>query len=273
VQINLWVDTIIATLLPHGAVSLIYYADRVNQLPLAIIGTAMGTALLPLLSRQMRENNHVAARATQNRALEVALLLTLPCAIMLIMEATPVISLLFERGAFSAKETMGSSATLVAFALGLPAFVMVKNFAPGFFAVHDTKTPVKYAVCCMILNIVFNLIFMRYLQQVGIALATSLSAWINVTLLATTLARRGLFVPDAQLKKRLPRIMAACAGMAVALWCGNHFFYTVHTGNLLSRITAFCVLASSAGVVYLVICHYLNAFRLSDVKAMFVRKR
>jgi putative peptidoglycan lipid II flippase len=266
VQINLWVDTIIATLLPHGAVSLLYYADRVNQLPLAIIGTAMGTALLPLLSQQMRASDLEGAQKTQNRALEFGLLLTLPCTVMLIMTASPLIAVLFERGAFTAVETRGSAAALMAFSSGLPAFVMVKIFAPCFFAVHDTKTPVKYAVTCMILNIVLNLILMQFLQHVGIALATALSAWVNVLLLSVTLYKRKLFAVDAQLKKRLPRIVLSCLVMGMMLWAGNQ----VTEG--MGRMGVFLILAVTGGMTFIMVGYVVQAFDLKEIKSVFRRK-
>lgn len=273
VQINLWVDTILATLLPHGAVSLLYYADRINQLPLAIIGTAMGTALLPMLSRQMRENNKEAACTMQNRALEFSLFLSLPCTVALMVMATPLISVLFERGAFTAVETAGSAAALQAFAFGLPAFIMIKVFAPGFFAIGDTKTPVKIAVSCMILNIVFNLALMPYLQHVGIALATALSAWINVTLLCVMLYRRGLFRIDSQLKKRFPRIVIACLGMAAMLSYGVLVLDHLMLSGTLQRVAGFCVLSAAGGLTFFLIGYVVRAYDIQEIKSLLKRKR
>ncbi len=137
-QLNLAVDVIIASLLPAGTVSLLYYADRVNQLPLGVIGTAVGTAMLPLLSRQVRAGEAVAARGTLNRALEYALFLTLPAAMALGVAAYPIMWVLFGRGAFDAESARLSAQALAAYALGLPAFVVVKVLAPGFFARGDT---------------------------------------------------------------------------------------------------------------------------------------
>ena len=272
VQINLWVDTIIATWLPHGSVSLLYYADRVNQLPLAIIGTAMGTALLPLLSKQLRAGDRDAAHRTQNRALEFSLLLALPCTVALITFASPLIEVLFQRGVFHAQETAGSAAALIAFAVGLPAFIMVKNFAPCFFAVHDTKTPVKFAVSCMLLNIIFNVILMHFLAHVGIALATSLSAWINVTLLSTTLHKRGLFQIDRQLKRRFPRMLIACAAMAVVLCAGNHYWHDALRLLPIGKILTFCLLISAGGMTFLIVGHILKAFEVTEVKGLLRRR-
>ena len=140
-QLNLAVDVIIASLLPAGTVSVLYYADRVQQLPLGVIGTAVGTAMLPLLSRQVRAGEGQAALATQNRAIEYALFLTLPAALGLIVAARPIIAVLFGHGAFSARDALLSSRALSAYAVGLPAFVLVKVLAPGFFARGDMSTP------------------------------------------------------------------------------------------------------------------------------------
>ena len=211
-QLNLAVDVIIASLLPAGTVSLLYYADRVQQLPLGVIGTAVGTALLPLLSRQVRAGEAEAARATLNRAIEYALFLTLPAAVALIVSAYPVMWVLFGRGAFDAESARLSAQSLAAYALGLPAFVLVKVLAPGFFARGDTATPVKIGVAAVALNLAMNVAFMVPLQHIGPALATSLAAIFNVGWLGVVLARRGHLRLDAQLRRRSVRMAAAAGG-------------------------------------------------------------
>ena len=217
-QVNLVVDIIIASLLPEGSVSFLYYADRVNQLPLGVVGVAVGTALLPLLSRQLRAGEAAEAVASLNRAIEMALLLAVPAAVALIVIAGPVIAVLFERGAFGVAEGDATAAALVAYAAGLPAFVLIKVLAPGYFARQDTRTPVRIALLCLAVNIVLNLALMGPMGHVGIALATTLAGWLNIGLLAGGLARRGFLRPDARLRRRLPRMIAASAGMAVLLW-------------------------------------------------------
>ncbi len=158
-QLNLAVDVIIASLLPPGTVSLLYYADRVQQLPLGVIGTAVGTALLPLLSRQVRAGEAEASIGTLNRAIEYALFLTLPAAVALIVSAWPVMAVLFGRGAFDAESVRLSAQSLAAYALGLPAFVLVKVVAPGFFARGDMATPVRIGVVAVVLNLAMNVVF------------------------------------------------------------------------------------------------------------------
>ena len=217
VQINLVIGTILASLLPTGAVSYLYYADRVYQLPLGVIGVAVGTALLPLLSRQIRAGEADAAMASFNRAVEFALLLTLPATAALIVIPGPIIAVLFERGAFDAANSAATADTLMAFAFGVPAFVLVKVLAPGFFAREDVATPVKVAAVSVAANIVLSLILLRSMEHVGLALATSVASWINAVLLAVILARRGHIRIDARLKSRVLRMSVATIAMAAAL--------------------------------------------------------
>ncbi|MBV9785472.1 MAG: murein biosynthesis integral membrane protein MurJ, partial [Acidisphaera sp.] len=179
-QINFAVDVIIMSLLPAGSVALLNYADRVNQLPLGVIGAAVGTALLPLLSRQVRAGEAGAAAETMNRALEYALFLTLPAALALLVVPGPIMAVLFERGAFGPESVRLSAQCLAAYAVGLPAFVTVKVLSPGFFARGDTATPVKISFCIIALNLALNLAFMVPLRHMGPALASSVAATVNV---------------------------------------------------------------------------------------------
>jgi putative peptidoglycan lipid II flippase len=224
-QLNLAVDVIIASLLPAGTVSLLYYADRVQQLPLGVIGTAVGTALLPLLSRQVRGGEAEAALGTLNRAIEYALFLTLPAAVALIVSGWPVMGGLFGRGAFDAESVRLSSQSLAAYALGLPAFVLVKVLAPAFFARGDTSTPVKIGVAAVALNLAMNVAFMVPLQHVGPALATSLAAIFNVGWLGVALMRRGQLLPDAQLRRRSVSMASATIVMGVVLWLAQRVLF------------------------------------------------
>jgi putative peptidoglycan lipid II flippase len=221
VQINLLIDTVIASLLPTGAVSYLYYADRVNQLPLGVVGVAVGTALLPVLSRQIRTGDEAGARYSMNRALEFALFLTVPSAAALIVIADPVIAVLFQRGAFGSHEAAATGAALQAFALGLPAYVLVKVLGPGFFAREDTATPVKIAIGCVFANVAISLTLIQFIAHVGIALATATTAWINAGTMWRILNSRGQFAADARLRRRSVRILAASALMAAGLWAGT----------------------------------------------------
>ncbi|WP_084627530.1 murein biosynthesis integral membrane protein MurJ [Elstera litoralis] len=159
-HVNVMIDMMIASLLPTGAVTHLYYADRIAQLPLGVVGAAIATALLPLLTRQIRQGEAAAAQASQNRALEYGLMLTLPATAALIALAEPIMIVLFARGAFSLEDAEGTALVLQAFAVGLPAFVLVKALTPGFFAREDTRTPVRFAIVCLIANLLFNLALM-----------------------------------------------------------------------------------------------------------------
>jgi putative peptidoglycan lipid II flippase len=255
-QLNLAVDVIIASLLPAGTVSLLYYADRVQQLPLGVIGTAVGTALLPLLSRQVRAGEAEASLATLNRAIEYALFLTLPAAAALTICAWPVMWSLFGRGAFDAESARLSSQSLAAYALGLPAFVLVKVLAPGFFARGDTATPVKAGIAAVALNLAMNLAFMVPLQHIGPALATSLAAIFNVGWLAVVLARRGHLAIDRKLRERLARMLAATAVMAVVLWFAQRALFAapLHGWLRLAALAGLVTIGLSAYGVAAFVC-------------------
>lgn len=268
-QINLVIDTVIASFLATGSIAYLFFADRVNQLPLGVIGVAVGTALLPLLSRQLRAGEEAAALNSQNRALELSLLLTLPAAVALMVIAEPVIRVLFQRGAFGASETEATAAALAVYAIGLPAYVLVKALAPGFFAREDMATPVKISVACLILNLVLNLILMGPFKHVGIAMATAASSWLNAGLLAYVLSRRGHFSLDARLKSRLPRILLAAAGMAAFLvWALGPLSGALAAGEP-QRILALALLVALGMAVFAALVLVTRAARLSDLKSLY----
>src|SRR5690348_2542769 len=211
-QLNLLISTALASLLPGGSVSYLYYADRLNQLPLGVVGIAIGTAILPPLSRQVRTGDAAGAAATQNRGVELALLLTLPAAAGLVVLAQPILPVLFERGAFGPAEAAATAAALAAYAVGLPAFVLVKVLAPGFYAHRDTATPVKVAVAAVTVNFVLTVVLMQFLAHVGVAIALSAAGWMQALTLLVLLARHGHFRLDRRACSNLPRIAAATLG-------------------------------------------------------------
>ncbi len=217
-QLNLAMDVLIVSFLPAGTQSVLYFADRINQLPLGIIGTAVGTALLPTLSRQVAAGSEDEAIGTLNRALEYALLLTVPAAVALVMVAEPITWVLFGRGAFTPLAAHLSAQSLAAYAIGLPAFVLAKVFVPAFFARGDTATTVRWGLTAVGLNLALNFAFMIPLQHIGPALATSCSAWFNIASLGFILYRRKHFVADAALRRRVPAMAVAALVMAGALW-------------------------------------------------------
>ena len=272
-QISTMLDVVWASLLPVGTISALYYADRIAQLPLGVVGIAIVTALLPLLARQLRAGEMQSAMANQNRAIEFGLLFSLPAAVALWLLSDPVIRVLFERGRFGPEDTWRAAGALAAFAVGLPAFVLVKALTPGYFAREDTRTPLVIAIVAIAANVALNLAFLygTTLAHVGIALATSLSGWLNAALLAFVLRRRGHWVADQRLASRAWRMLVATAGMAAALW-GSLLLL----GPVLARadtagaiaLAGVCVLGLA---VYAALGGLLGIVRMSELR--FVMRR
>ena len=229
-QISLLIDTIIASLLVSGSISYLFYADRLVQLPLGVVGVAVGTALLPLLARQIKAGDTDAALDSQNRAIEFALLLTLPAAVALFVLPETLIGVLFERGEFSAEATHKTAMALMVFALGLPAFVLVKALAPGYFAREDMSTPIKIGALCVALNIIIAVALMGPMAHVGLAVATVVSQWLNAGLLAFFLIRRKLFYFDGRLLCRVWRMVSATAVMAGVVMALDWFLFVEMKG-------------------------------------------
>ena len=275
IQFNLLVSTSLAArFLEQGAVSYLYYADRLNQLPLGLIGIGVGTAILPSLSRQIAGGDARAARYTQNRALELALALALPAAVALVVSALPLIRGVFEHGAFKPRDTIGTAGVLAAFSLGVPAYVLIKVMTPGFYARQDTKTPVRIAVVSMLFNLVGNLalILVWPMGPVGIAFSTALAAWVNVILLYATLHRRGHLQFDARFKARAMRIVAASALMGIALWLLNGYADPHMSRSLTERLIALGMLCGAGGIVYAVAVLAFGGVRLAELRSSFSRK-
>jgi len=272
-QLNLAVDVIIASLLPAGTVSVLYYADRVQQLPLGVIGAAVGTAMLPVLSRQVRGGQEAAAADTQNRAIEYALFLTLPAALALLVTAGPIITVLFGRGRFDPADATLSARALAAYAVGLPSFVLVKVLAPGFFARGDTATPVKIGVVAVALNLALNLAFMRPLQQMGPALATSLAAMVNLGLLGVVLARRGQLAFDPTLRRRAPRMLAAAVAMGAVLLVLQHVLAAPLGERGVARWLALLALVAAGAASYFAGLPLFGAYNARQAWRLLARRR
>jgi putative peptidoglycan lipid II flippase len=273
VQFNLLISTALAArFLDQGAVSYLYYADRLNQLPLGIIGIGVGTALLPALSRHLGSGDDTAAARTQNRAIELVLILTLPAAAALAVSSVPIIRGLLEHGRFLAADTSATAAALSAFALGLPAYVLIKVLTPGFYAREDTRTPVRIAVASMLVNLAGNLALIWALGHVGIALSTALAAWVNAIALWVVLVRRGQFVADARLKRAAWRLLVATAVMIAVLLALNPLLAPWTGGNILERLAALGVLIGTGGIAYFVVARLLGVFTLAELRQQFSRK-
>jgi putative peptidoglycan lipid II flippase len=271
VQINLVVDVILASTLLEGSVSFLYFADRINQLPLGVVGVAVGVALLPLLTRQLADGDEAAASDSQNRAIEFALVLTLPAAVALMTIAGPLVSVLFERGAFDAAAAANTAAALTAFAVGLPAYVLIKALTPGFFARQDTATPVKVGIFAMVLNVVLAVTLMQVMAHVGIALATACSAWINALALGFILHRRNQLRIDPRLRRNAPRALAAAIFMAVPLIFAKAVLEPYFGGSSFEKIMALCGLVVLGLGVYALVAHLFGAVRVSELRSMLRR--
>lgn len=273
VQINLIVGTMLASTLGTGALAFLYYADRINQLPLGVIGIAISTVLLPRLAFDLRRGDAAAAAEQQCRAVEMALLLSLPSAVGLGVAAWPLIGVLFERGAFTARDTDATAQALTAYAAGLPAFVLVKIWVQGFFAREDTRTPMVIAFACVSANVAISVGLMQWLDHVGLAMGTSLSGWLNAVLLAFALHRRGELAIDARLRRAVPRIVAASAltggaTYGLALACAPWL-----AGGGVARAAALVAIVAGAAGCYAAAALVLGAGRLSDLKAALRRQR
>ncbi len=274
VQFNLLISTTLAArFLPQGSVSYLYYADRLNQLPLGLIGIGVGTAILPLLSRQIGGGDDAAAIATQNRAIELSLLLTLPATAALMVSSEPIIRALLQHGAFAAADTRATAAALTAFSLGLPAYVLIKVLTPGFYARSDTRTPVRIALLAMLVNLGLNLALIWPLAHVGLAVSTAVSAWVNVALLYLTLRRRKHFATDARLRARTLRLAAATLGMTAVLLALNPWVDGYTAGSAWLRIVALAVLMALGAAAYFAGTFLFRAYTVSELRQQFVRRR
>jgi putative peptidoglycan lipid II flippase len=266
VQINILLDTLIASLLPAGGVSYIHYADRLNQLPLSMLGTAVGTALLPLLSKKLRSNDIKGAIESQNLALEYALLFVLPAAIGLIFLAQPLMKVLFERGDFGPTETRASAHALMALASGLPAYIMIKIFSTSFFARQDTKTPVKFAILSVVINLILNLTLIWPLKHVGLALSTSIAAWINAILLATTLWRQGFLVLNPRIKRFFPRLLIASSLTVVFIESIRPVVFPLISDFILQNVFCLTLLIAASLGMFVLLARLTGALDFKDLR-------
>ena len=273
VQVNLVIDIILASLLPQGSVSLLFYADRLNQLPIGVVGVAAGTAILPLLSRLVAQKDQPGALAALNRAIEITLFLALPAMMAFLLLADELILTLFQRGRFDPAAAHATAFALMAYAVGLPGYVLVKVLTPAFFARRDTRTPVLVGVVAVAANLILNLILMRYLAHAGLALATAIAAWLNVALLSWILHRRGDLVPDTRLIQRLGRALAAALAMAAGLWWLKGLLAAQFLGGEAQRILALLALVAAGMIGFALAALILRAIRLDEIRALLSRRR
>ncbi|WP_321393352.1 murein biosynthesis integral membrane protein MurJ [Emcibacter sp.] len=272
IQLNLMLDMILASHLPDGSMSYLFYADRLNQLPIGVIGVALGTVLLPMLAREIAAGNGHQVIHSQNRAIEMGLFFTVPAAVAFIVVPYELIHVLLERNQFTHEDTVQTSLALAAYAAGLPAYVLAKVFSPGYFARKDTKTPVKFAMIALVVNVVLNIALMIPFKHVGLALATAISAWLNVVLLCGGLVRRGHFRFDEQVIGRLARYVICSLLMGVVVWYVSVLVNPLISGAFYQKITGIAVLVVSGIAVYILLAFLTGAVRREDLLKLRRRK-
>ncbi|WP_378945973.1 murein biosynthesis integral membrane protein MurJ [Mesorhizobium sp. ANAO-SY3R2] len=271
------INTLIGTAIASGqasAVSSLNLADRIYQLPLGVVGVAVAIVLLPELSRALKSGNLIEAANLQNRSVEFTLFLTLPAAAALLVISEPIIRVLYERGAFTADSTVVVASILSIFGLGLPAFVLIKAFTPGFFAREDTRTPMYFAAASVAVNITVALTLFPSMGAPGIATASAIAGWINAALLLGTLIRRGHWDRDAGLLKRTPRLVIASAVMAGGLWfaAAKAEPWLGSAAPFYTQAAALAVLVSGAVVVYFAVAFAIGGADIGMIRRNIRRK-
>jgi len=249
-QLNLLFDTVIASFLGTGAISWLYYSDRLLEFPLGLFGIAIATVILPTLSRNHVSKNDKEFSANIDWAVKMVCLLGIPAATGLFMLAEPMLLTIFQRGEFTPQDATYASHSLMAYSFGLLSFMLVKVLAPGFYSRQDTKTPVKFGIWCMAANMLFNLILVWPFDYVGLAMATSLSALMNALLLYGALHRRGVYIASAQTVTLIIKIVFASILMGIAIFMFSPVAASWVDLSLIDKIFELAKLISLAAMVF-----------------------
>jgi putative peptidoglycan lipid II flippase len=249
-QISQLIDTFFATRLPEGSMSYLNYSDRLNQLPLSVIGTALGTAILPQISRFISTDQPDEAAKVQSQAVELSMLLCLPAFLALAVVAQPLVAALFQGGKFTATDALITGNTLAIIVAGLPAYVLVKVITPGFYARQDTATPVKTAAIVLIANVVLNFALIPPFGIYGLAAAIAICSWLNCLMLYVILRRRGHFRIEPWLWSRIVRQLLAGGLMVAALWGVRELLADFFAGSVGERLIAVGAVCGVGVVVY-----------------------
>jgi putative peptidoglycan lipid II flippase len=273
VQLALFADTLIGSMLQPGALSALYYADRINQLPIGVVGIAVGTVLLPEMSRLLAAGDEKGAASAQARGIQLAMLLTIPCVAGAVAIPDLIMRALFARGAFTVADAAAAGATLAAYSVGLLPFVLLRSFTAPFYARGDTMTPVKAALLAAGVNILLKVLLMGHLAQVGLALATSVGAWLNLSLLAWFARRQGFIVSGAAIGKPVAMLIIAGVLLALGLLVGQSMLAQVvaklpyfHEESLLAILLVLGAILYAGLVMILLGKKWLNGL-LRDVTA------
>jgi putative peptidoglycan lipid II flippase len=271
-QISQLVQLFFATQLPGGSVSHLNFADRLNQLPLGVIGIALGTAILPALSRHIGAGEKEQADRVQSNAIELAMLLTLPATAALMICASAFVNAFFLGGAFDAEDAAITSNVLAALVAGLPAYVLIKVLTPAYFSRKDTKTPVYAAAIVLGFFITFNVLLIDRLGIVGIATATAIGAWLNVAMLYAILWKRGHYHMHAPLIRRLMCQLLATGVMTAALWFLIPYFAPWFGGDVIERVLSIGALVIAGMLVYFGAAALTGALEKSKLQLLLKKK-
>jgi putative peptidoglycan lipid II flippase len=272
-QISAFIDTFFLTRIGTGAMSYFNYADRLNQLPLGVIGAALGTAILPQVSRHVGANEPGKAAKVQGQATELAMLLCLPAAAALAVSAVPLVSALFQGGRFTPEDARLTGLTLSIIVLGLPAYVLVKVLTPGFYARQDTATPVKIAALVLIATVVLNFILIPPFGIAGLALAIAITSWLNCLMLYIVLHRRGHFRIEGWLASRVARQLLAGMLMVAALYGIRMVLGDWFSGSAGKRLVGVAALVGGGMAVYFPAVWLLGGTDRDELRALFRRRR
>ena len=267
-QINTLVQLYFLNQLDSGAISYMNYADRLNQLPLGIIGIALSTAILPTLSRFVGAKNKEGTDRIQSDAIELSMLLTIPAAVALAVCAVPFVTMIFQGGRFSLEQAELTGQVLGMLVLGLPAYVLVKVLVPNFYARSDTRTPVYAAFISLAVFVAMNFVLIADYGVVGVALASVVGAWINVAYLYIVLVRRGYYTIPLKLVGRIARQLVAAAAMGAALWFARDLLTGWYSAGLFQRIGALLVLVACSAIVYFGVAFAIGAIDKQRIAAL-----
>lgn len=270
-QISRFVDLFFLGQMDQAARVHLAFADRLNQLPLGIIGIALGIAILPALSRFIANDDTGGAQRVQSNAIELGLLLTIPAAVGLYFAAGPLVDAIFGGGKFGPEAVAGTAAAMAMLVLGLPAYVLVKILTPGFFARKDTRTPLYTAAIALSLNITLNIILIPRMGLPGLALAGAISAWINCAILYAILQYRGFYELEADLLFRISRIILSAAAMGGAIWLLAPYGKDYYGAGIFERVISIGLLVGAGAIVYFALAFVTGAIDRKKIN-MLTRK-
>jgi len=265
-QVNVFVDTIFASMLREGSVTALYYANRIMQLPLALFGTAIATVALPMMSRSVATTNMEELKNTLSLALRMILFTIIPASLGLIILGKPIISLLFERGRFTSQATQSTSWALLFYSTGIAAYAGVKVVASAFYSLQDTRTPVKIASIAMMVNIFLNAILMRILDVGGLAFATAIASFLNLSILLSYLRKRIGRLGGKKVLRSLVKVLLACSAMGIAC---------IYSSQLLGQINKLIQVAGTILIcvtIYILAAHLLRCDEIKYVRKIITRK-